>query len=382
MISYEKKSLYNKKDMREAVRPVRLWLLVSFLLTVFVAAVVLNPAANDIINAGSEVQRLVRAGTGYRLAASDQADIFPLGSFQVRHEQGGLLYLDGKGREQAWHETNLLSAQVICSADDHLIIGDKESSKFVIAQEAGVRFSDKVTSRVVGADLSGDDLVILDQGQDNKGEIRYYDLGRKELMFTLKYQDSGYPLLVRIVPGEEAIDILVLNTDKVDPFSLIQRYGLDGKLQSEVRLTGYYGSFVHNGKLVIAYSDTNIAEIDMETEELNSFTLPSGFSYIVTDRTGVIMFGDVAGEDQSWIMRFNGSESTDSASIPSLTAAPSAAEGWLLVPSGNDLLLYDLADLILISSESFFSPLRKVWLDEGGRALVITADEVIPYLVN
>ena len=382
MINYEKKSSYNKKEMREAVRPARLWLLVSFFFTLVVAAVILNPAANEIINAGSEVQRIVRAGSGYQLSASDQADIYPLGSFQVRLEQGGLLYLDGKGREQAWHETNLLSAQLICAGDKYLAIGDEESSKFVIAQEAGVVFSDNVSSKAVGADLAGDDLVILDQGQDSKGEIRYYDLVRKELMFTLEFQDSGYPLRVRIVPNGQAIDILVLNTDQVDPISLIQRYGFDGKLQGEVQLPGYYGSFVYDGKLVIAYSDTNIAQIDVETGESASFAAPEGFSHILADRTGVTMLGNVSDGDSSWFMRFNGNESTESVTIPLLTANPVVADGWLLLPAGNDLLLYDLTDLVLISIENFDSPLRRIWLAEGGRALVITADEVIPYLIN
>lgn len=382
MISYEKKSAPNKNYKRRAGKSVRLWLLVSLLITLLAAVVLLNPTANEIINAGSEVQRIVKAGTGYQLATAEQSDVYPLGSFHIRIEQGGLLYLDGKGREQAWHETNLLVAQIIGSAEDYLIIGDSESSKFVVAQESGVIFSDNVTSRAVGADLAGEDLVVLDQGQDSKGEIRYYDLMQKELKFTLKFQDSGYPILARLVPGERALDILILNTDRVDPVTLIQRYGLDGKLRGEVQLTGYYGSFIHSSDSVIAYSDTNIAAVNMETGEITGFDAPAGFSHIVADRSGTILLGDVPGGDESWHMRFSGSENTAAVSIPLLTAAPAAADGWLLVPAGNELLLYDLADLILISSESFPSPLRQIWLAKGGRLLVITADEVIPYLVN
>ena len=127
---------------------------------------------------------------GYELSSGEDISLYPVGSYQIRIEQGGLLYLDAKGREHAWHETDLLSARIISRSSDSLILGDKDSAEFVVAKEAGIVFADKVKSRAVGADLRGNDLLILDQGKDNKGEIRYYNLAHREMKFKMCIRDS------------------------------------------------------------------------------------------------------------------------------------------------------------------------------------------------
>jgi hypothetical protein len=203
------------------------------------------------------------------------------------------------------------------------------------------------------------------------------------MKFTLEYQESGYPLLARIAPGGNYFDVLILDIDQVDPECLVQRYGLDGKKKSEVRLSGYFGSFLHGTEdVVAAYCGDRIVLADMETEKLTSYAMPEGFSYVLADRTGIVVLGTASGAEESWLLRFSAAGDTKATAIPLLSAAPVAADGWLLLPSDKQLYLYDLTDSVLTSSVTFEAPLRQVYLAPGGRALIITAEAVIPFLIQ
>ncbi|HHV41812.1 MAG TPA: hypothetical protein GXX72_03055 [Clostridiaceae bacterium] len=359
------------------------WLLIVIAVITIALVAIINPRVNEIINARSEVQRIVRGGSGYEIAYEEAVSLYPVGSYQVRLEQGGLLFLDGKGRENSWQETNLLAEQIISKSPEHLIIGDKESPNFVVVKESGIIFSDKVKSKAVGADLLGDDLVLLDQGANNKGEVRYYDLKDNELKFTLEFLDSGYPLLAKIVPTQKALDILVLNTDKVEPECLLQRYGFDGQKKVELRLNNYFGSFLYESDdVLVAYRGDELAVIDISAENVSRYGVAEGFSHILSDRTGIVILGTTPGADESWLTRLTGVKEQTTMSIPLLTADPVAADGWLLLPAENNLYLFDLTDSVFASRESFTAPLRQLYLAPDGRALVITSEEVIPYLIQ
>ncbi len=384
MVIYEKKPIPDeRRRYLGGDTPLLVWLLLSTIFLTIAVVLIFDPNVNAVINARSEVQRMIQGGSGYELSSGEDISLYPVGSYQIRIEQGGLLYLDAKGREHAWHETDLLSARIISRSSDSLILGDKDSAEFVVAKEAGIVFADKVKSRAVGADLRGNDLLILDQGKDNKGEIRYYNLAHREMKFTLEYQESGYPLLARIAPGGNYFDVLILDIDQVDPECLVQRYGLDGKKKSEVRLSGYFGSFLHGTEdVVAAYCGDRIVLADMETEKLTSYAMPEGFSYVLADRTGIVVLGTASGAEESWLLRFSAAGDTKATAIPLLSAAPVAADGWLLLPSDKQLYLYDLTDSVLTSSVTFEAPLRQVYLAPGGRALIITAEAVIPFLIQ
>lgn len=384
MVVYEKKPLPDeRRRYLGGDTPLLVWLLIMTIVLTIAVILIFDPNVNAIINARSEVQRMIQGGSGYELASDEEISLYPVGSYQVRIEQGGLLYLDAKGREHAWHETNLLSARIISRSYDSLILSDKDSPEFVVAKESGIVFADKVKSKAVGADLRGDDLLVLDQGKDNKGEIRYYDLSHNEMKFVLEYQESGYPLLARIAPSGNYFDVLILDIDQVDPECLVQRYGLDGKKKSEVRLSGYFGSFLHGtDDVVAAYCGDRIILADMETEDLTLYAVPEGFSHLLADRTGIIVLGTASGAEESWLVRLSSAGDNKTTAIPLLSAAPVAADGWLLLPSDKQLYLYDLTDSVLTSSVAFEAPLRQVYLAPGGRALIITTEAVIPFLIQ
>lgn len=368
--------------MTKAAMPVYLWLLLGIVLTFLSFLLILNPVVNETVKAGSAAQRIVKAGSGYELTEQLMPDIYPIGPYQAIIEQGGLLFLDAKGREQAWHETGLRAARIIYQAADYLVLGDNESPGFAVVNETGIVFSDKIKSRAMSADIRGDDLLLLDQGQDSKGEIRYYNLAAKELIFTIEYQDSGYPLLARLVPGLSAADILVLNTDEFEPRCLMQRYDLNGKLLSELDLGHYFGGFIHYGQKPVVYGQDLVALVNLESKEIENIPLPAGFSYILTDRTGFILLGSRPGEDGSWFLPFASGKESALIEIPLLTAKPAAADGWLLIPSVNNLSLYDLTDIQLAGSEDFPEALKEIYFSPAGRVLIVTGKRIIPYLVQ
>lgn len=375
-----------KKNKKRRLSPFTILLLVTAVLTVLAVALLVYQNF-DADSSGAAIIQDERAGESlFSLDEIDATSLHPFGTTRlllIEQAKVELLNLSGSV-EDSLIET--MAAPSLVVRQDVAVVYDQGATSYHYFTKNGLSFFGRAEDPIESLSLSNDGKLALVLNRDNtNGVLRVLDSDGSLLMewVALDAQNSGYIIMSAFAEDSSYIDVSLLNTNRSNPISLVNRFSLEDLRMGE-RLGQYQMdsstpvmSIIDQGDKTAFITDRQITTIDQgRTVQAASFAMiesvsssDTGLSILATDsigaRLGLYHLKDLAQANPGTAL-----ELSDEAGVPKsagrYTAIADGERVWLIADGRMDQARsYDMKTTV-----------QAIDVDSNGQILVVCRDEV------
>ncbi len=343
-------------------------------------------------NQGVYVNQRSTNQLGFSLSASDGETVYPFGShylLRLGAEQVSLLTTTGS------EELNLMvqcADPKVVFGGEYALVFDYNGSNFYLITQRGMLYHGDTKDEPIGsAAVSSTGYVALVLNSNGtRGVLRVLN---PEGIHQFDYQvrernSSGYILSAAFSQNDQYVDLSMLNTDGVEPFSIIQRFDL-----MTSKLSAYYVCDTNEPLPVLTGGQDqqliaagNQSIFRLTGDQMSPWIKLADIKQVVSDRDGVVVLASdsVRGEAKLLRMEFEneGIESLDaSGQYVTVGADPKnlcIGGGYAAVSDGAVCYRVKLSDMTVERIEAGTEVVH-LGLDGKGNLTVVTRDQVRVY---
>lgn len=377
----------NKKSQsKRKISPFTVLLITTGFLTLFAAAIVIFQNFDIQADSHKEIADAPAGELSFSPEMEDAVNLHPLGSTRlIRVSKSVIELVNLSGSSEDSINTTLASPQIV-SMGDYALVFDQGGFQYYLLNRNGLVFSGTVNDPIESAALSPHGLVslILDR-QETNGVLHVLAQDGSLIMewVALDSQNSGYIIVSDFASDSTYIDVSLLNTNRSDTGSLLNRFSLEKSrlgeriAQYQVDSNSAVIAIINSSERTAFISDRNIYTVN-QGALLKGAEFASIYAAAPYGKGAAIIAADTVGG------RYKLYSLVDLASVNAGEGLALGENPGIPVSSGRYMAIADGEKVYLITDGKVSKPtvfdlksnVLSLGLDEHGTILLVTRDEV------
>ncbi len=376
----------NKNRKKRVISPFTILLIITAVLTLAAAGIVIYQNIDLQADSPRKIADAPAGELAFIPEAEESTNLYALGStrlIRLNKSRIELLNLSGSAEESI--STTLATPQVVTVAD-YALIYDQGGFKYYLFDRNGLIYTGTSNDPIESVSLSSDGLVslILDR-MDTNGVLRVLSGDGSLLMewVALDSQNSGYIIVADFAYDSSYIDVSLLNTNRSDTTSLVNRFSLEAVRLGE-RIAQYQlDSDSAILKIINASQKTAfVSDRHLYTVNQGSVLEAANFASIYAatrygEGTAIVAADSIGGRYKLYCLTdlaaMNPGTGLELGENPGI---PVSRGRYTAIADGEELILISNADMSRVSRFDMKSSILSVGLDDNGNILLVTRDEV------
>lgn len=317
------------------------------------------------------------ADQDYSLSPDEALRRVPYGENTLRlgHEELVLESLDGKALLRV---PCRLTEPIAKVQDGYCVVADRQGPHFYLLKDDKLVYEAQLDARVAGICLDAQaGLALIDELAQGKPAIQFYRLNDPKRIFSLRFEQSGYPMAMAFTLDHHFLDVLLLHTDGAHLKSIFKRFDLEGAQVAQRipdRYREMFAGLTHDAQgHPVIWSARHVLVLD---ENADKVFYEGEFGEVLdvlrTDSVLNIMASEVQGGAFS-LKQLNSAYKL-SAGIPLKRPdlVPLELGSYVLLPSGQTLQVFDSRNNKMVEELDAGRRILRMAAYDSGHVLLVT----------
>ena len=237
-IAKSKKKMKSNKNQKISLMIIALLILLFFILLIIV--IIKIPDQPKIaLNGENETIAIADYQAIMTFNNNEGKNYYPFDNQFVYLSQNRIQLLNQKN-ENIYNENLDFNRPVNIQNNEYFLASDRESGKIIVLSHQGKQFSLDLDGVFAGAYFANEKYIaIIEENSNKSGFVHIVSVDDGQVLLTLQFFESGYPLSIVFDKNLEYFDVLLSNTSGSNLQTIINRYDFSGKQLGQIKLTKY-----------------------------------------------------------------------------------------------------------------------------------------------